>query len=402
VYLYKSTSQPPKKYSRVNRLASNDAWTAWGSPEWAQAVFGGTSETPANVDMHVEAGAWLVTAPATVTGLPAVTATGWIIENLRFRDSTVMLQRATARTSGAPRVFTRVGAVPAATGWNGAAWHELAAGGGTTPVVAEDAGLANAMLLQDFVRRRGGRKKVTTGVISFRFDHGLANFDTKIRPLLEARNIPYSLALCSGQWSRSENVGVTAAMVNGWVEGGLAEVWNHSKDHGSGDNSTAQWQAAIQDGLTELQAQIPAAQIDGWAPPGSSGTDFGGFTNGGTIPQLLTEGGRYILARHAITAGYLSGTVYRLLDGNPRNALTHVTGDKQTQAQLEAYLNGAVSQRKGVQIMIHPSLVDSEGYITTAEIEGFLDAVVTARDAGQVAVMGPYDALLADATDAAI
>jgi hypothetical protein len=191
-------------------------------------------------------------------------------------------------------------------------------------------------------------------------------------------------------------------MVNGWVEGGLAEVWNHSKDHGSGDNSTAQWQAAIQDGLTELQAQIPAAQIDGWAPPGSSGTDFGGFTNGGTIPQLLTEGGRYILARHAITAGYLSGTVYRLLDGNPRNALTHVTGDKQTQAQLEAYLNGAVSQRKGVQIMIHPSLVDSEGYITTAEIEGFLDAVVTARDAGQVAVMGPYDALLADATDAAI
>jgi hypothetical protein len=52
--------------------------------------------------------------------------------------------------------------------------------------------------------------------------------------------------------------------------------------------------------------------------------------------------------------------------------------------------------------MIHPSLVDSEGYITTAEIEGFLDAVVTARDAGQVAVMGPYDALLADATDAAI
>lgn len=106
-------------------------------------------------------------------------------------------------------------------------WRQVGVGSGSS--TSDHSGIANSVRLQDWSRRRGGVKRISTGAVALRFDHGLANFNTKIRPLLEARSLPYALALNSDRWSIAENTGVTASMVNGWVQGGLCEIWNHGR-----------------------------------------------------------------------------------------------------------------------------------------------------------------------------
>lgn len=384
-----STTAPPDRFFRVTRASTNTSWTAWGFGAWLRgAMLDGT-----NLDTFRESGAWVHTNPSALVGVPAGVSSGAItVENFVTTKSGVALQRLTTADG---RVFIRTSTVLA--GWGGIAWKQLGAGGGTTPVtVVSDAGLSNAVLIQDFSRRRGGRKKVTTATLAFRFDHGLANFNALARLQMESRNFKYSLALCSGQWDRSENLGVTASMVNDWVIAGLAEIWNHSKDHGSGDGSEASWKAAILDGLNELRVQIPAAQIDGFAPPGSTGTNFGGFIDGQTLEQFYdTDGGRYILSKHAVAAGYL-GATSRWQDGMVRQGLGHLTIDAYTLAQAQTAIQNAETQKRALQFMLHPSRLDTEGYITTATFISILDYVKAEETAGRLKIVGPYEQLLCD------
>lgn len=389
-----STTQPPTRYARVTRSIDNTGWTPWGAGQWPQAVIPAAT----NLDTFRTAGVWTHTTGTGLTGLPAGVTGPMVLENLVVTTSNVAEQRLTT----ADRSFWRV--ANASAGWGGIAWKESGAGGGSTPapiVTSTDIGLTNRLLVEDWSRRRGGRKILDRGAFSFRADHGLADFNTKIRPLLEARNIPYALALCSGQWDRTENVGVTAAMVNGWVQGGLCEIWNHTKDHSSGDNTEAQWQAAILDGLSELRTQIPAAQIDGFVIPGSVGTNFGGFVNGASVQEFYgTAGGHVILGSHAVSNGYISGTARRVLDGTVRQGQGHLTLDTMTVAAFQAQLDLAASEKSGLQVMVHPTRLDTAGYLTTADFTAMLDAVVSKRTAGQVATLGQYDLLLADTSAA--
>lgn len=263
-----------------------------------------------------------------------------------------------------------------------------------------DVGLTNRLLVEDWTRRRGGRKKVTTGAVALRFDHGLANFDTKVRPLLEARNLPYSLALCSEQWDDPENAGVTAAMVDGWVTAGLCEVWNHSANH-AGSTTEAGSRVEVVDALATLRTQIPAAQIDGFVIPGTAGRGFGpdGFVTGATVSEFSgTTGGRMILESHAVSTGAIAGTGLRVMDGHPRNGQGHTTLDAMTLADAQTWVGLAQSRTQALQFMLHPSLLDTAGYMTTATLTQVLDHIVTERDAGRLAVFGPYNLLLADAT----
>jgi hypothetical protein len=264
-------------------------------------------------------------------------------------------------------------------------------------VVAPDAGLTNALLVGDFTQKMGGRKRVATATVAFRFDHGLAKFDRLIRPEMEARNFKYSLALCSARWHRPENAGVTPAMVNSWVRAGLAEIWNHSKDHGSGDGTDAGWKAAIADGLTELETQIPAAagRIFGFAPPGSKGADFGGFIGGKTLNEFYaTEGGRYLLSTHAVVSGYLYQR--RVQDGTVRQGGCHITVDAYSFEQVQKHVEQAQAGNTGLQIMLHPGRLDTAGYMTTATFVSILDYVMAETNVERLQVVSPYEQLLTD------
>ncbi|MFJ4026015.1 pyocin knob domain-containing protein [Paenarthrobacter sp. NPDC089989] len=388
-----STVAPPDHYTRTTRSSGNTTWTPWGYKGWTR----GPMPDGTNLDTYREFGVWTHTNPALLTGVPADVTTGLVtVENLVSAKTGTALQRLTTADG---RVYTRTASVLA--GWGGITWKPV--GSGTTPpvTVVSNAGLANAVLLQDWTRRMGGRKKVSTATLAFRFDHGLANFNSKHRPEMEARNFKYSLALCSGQWSRPENVGVTAEMVNAWVLAGLAEIWNHSKDHGSGDNSEAAWKAAILDGLTELRTQIPAASIDGFAPPGTAGTDFGGFLDGKTLEQFYaTAGGQFILEHHPVAAGYL-GASSRWQDGMVRQGLGHYTIDGTvstpfTLATAQSLIQSAEIDKRALQFMLHPSLTDNGTNTSLATFISILDYVKAEETAGRLKIVSPYEQLLCD------
>lgn len=262
--------------------------------------------------------------------------------------------------------------------------------------LAVHAGTANAVLLQDFNRRRPVVKTGGKPAVALRFDHGLANFRDLILPELRRLGLPCSLALNAGDWSRTENGGVTYSEVDGWVQNDQVEIWNHALNHVD-VTDPADFETQIADGLTTLRSQLPSAVIDGFAPPGSG--PYIDFNGGDSVESWWkTDAGRTILQHHAVAAGYIPGTVYRPLDGNPRHGLSHWTCDAQTSATVISWINAAYSGAQGVQLMLHPSRLNTTGYMTAADWTVVLEHIAAERDAGNLVVVGPYDMLRTDST----
>ena len=277
------------------------------------------------------------------------------------------------------------------------AWKDLGEASNVTD--PSNAGLANSVRKDDFSYRRGGAKKLPFGAaaVALRFDHGLNNFDSLVRPLLETRSLKYLLALNSRGWSTTENNTVTASMVDAWVAGGLAKIGNHGAHHND-CTTLAALQDSIVTGLAELKAQLPSASIDGWFVPGVGGTNYMGF-NGGTTPEAFynTDAGRLIMENHAVSSGAFPNTAQRVLDGRIRQGQGHFTMDTSTTSAITAQIDLAITNGTGLQLMAHPSLLDTSGNITTANLTTVLDYLVTKQSAGDLVVLDPYELLLADA-----
>lgn len=272
-------------------------------------------------------------------------------------------------------------------------------GGGAS--VEGQAALARQALLDDFTHRRGGVKRVPgKTVISFRVDHGLANFAAKMLPKLEEYDFPYALALNSRSWGHSENAGITPSIVNSWVEGGLAEIWNHGPSHADTSDHDTIYDYIINT-KAELEADIPAcAPIDGYMPPGASGAGgYDGFIPTNSPQKFFgTYAGQLAMATYPAISGQLPGFVYRVQDGRPRIGHPYLNMDQFQAYQVIGRVQNAINDGRGLQLMIHPSLIDQPGYITTADLHEVIDQVKAFQDAGDVVVMSAYDQLLADAT----
>lgn len=306
--------------------------------------------------------------------------------------------------TGTPKMFYRVTSSIGTSPYPFGAWVDITAGsGGGTPAALPEAwnsGAANALLVQDFTRRRGGRKPTGgKAVFAIRFDHGLASLAAKALPLCQARGIVPSIALNSRNWGYPENDGITAAIVDGWVAAGDVEIWNHSATH-LNKSSIVDLRDEIVTGLAELRAQLPSAQIDGWVVPGvGSDPTYGGFNNGRDVQSFYnTDAGRLILEHHAVSTGYIAGTHQMILDGNIRQGGHQFTLDSQTLAAFQNEVDYAIANGTGLQVMLHPSQLDQTDRITTATFTAMLDYVVTKRTAGDLLTMSPYDMHLADST----
>ena len=263
--------------------------------------------------------------------------------------------------------------------------------GGTSETKA-----AHAALLDRFTQDRGGVKQIGPKTsISFRIDHGLKNFDAKMRAKLEALGFPYALALGSRDWGAGENAGITPTIVNNWVVGGFAEIWSHSIGHADAD-TPAKIRDYIVNSRKELEADIPAAKVDGYMPPGAGGTRYMGFGPSDTPQKFFdTLAGRVILETYAVTGGNMA--TYRVQDGTPRIGHAYLNMDTFDTAGVMARVQNAINDGRGLQLMIHPSLIDTGG-ITTAQVHAVLDQIKALQDAGTVVVMSAYDQLLADST----
>lgn len=287
--------------------------------------------------------------------------------------------------------------------WNvtmpGSAWMGWQRVGTTGDMSPLGSGVTNALLVQDFSRRHGGAWSTGgKGAVSFRLDHGLANVRDNLLPMFRAAGIVPSLALNSRNWDRPENGGVTAQQVDDWVSAGEVEIWNHGATH---SNPTTE--AAVRDevvtGLAELRAQLPSAQIDGWAIPGVGTDPYLGMGTLTSVQQIYESyAGRLILEHHAVTTGHIGETWQRVLDGEVRQAQRHYGLDSRTPADAIAQIDYAIKNRTGLQLMVHPSVVDGEGNISTAGLQQVVDYMVQKRDAGELVICSPYQMMVADAT----
>lgn len=272
----------------------------------------------------------------------------------------------------------------------------VSGGSSGTPVSSA----AHQVLLDDFTHRRGGPKMIGNKTsISFRIDHGLKNFNQKMRPKLESNGFKYALALGSRDWGASENAGVTPAMVNEWVEGGFAEVWSHGPSHEDAD-TIAKVRDFVVNSRKELERDIPAAKVDGFMPPGAGGTRYMGFGPSDSPEKYFgTLAGQLILETYAVGTGQFPGTSYRTQDGVPRVGQAYFNMDTFDTAGVMARVNNAIRDGKGIQLMVHPSLIDTAGHITTAQMHAVLDQIKALETAGKVVVMSAYDQTLADSTN---
>lgn len=273
--------------------------------------------------------------------------------------------------------------------WN--PWIEIGGVSGIGSAMA-----ANAAHQTRFVSDTGGT--VDTGgkaAFALRLDHGWTNIKAKLRAELLSRGIVAGVAMNSRTWADAENSGATQSEVNGWVANGEFEILNHGATHAGGLDESSLIDEIVT-GRQELEAQLPAAApIYGFAPPGvTEGWD--GF-RGGRLEGWTTPSAQIILSSHAYSLGYVGGA-RRVLDGMIRQGLSHITLDTHDLAQARAQVDAAISERRGIQMMLHPRELDKAGKISTTEFFSLMDYVVAKRDAGDLVTLSPNELVLADST----
>ncbi|MFC7375405.1 hypothetical protein ACFQRD_09050 [Brachybacterium sp. GCM10030268] len=175
------------------------------------------------------------------------------------------------------------------------------------------------------------------------------------------------------------------------------EIWNHSANHW-GVNSHAAIHDQVVGGLREIQEQLPAARgkVWGFAPPSVSKGDYLGFRNGARPSQWDTHAGRLILRHHAVASAYLPNTAQRILDGNVRDGLAHVTIERLDSNAIREHLTFAETRRTGFQMMLHPSQLDLGGKLSSKSFEAVMDHIADLQEGGRIRALSPYELLLAN------
>lgn len=275
------------------------------------------------------------------------------------------------------------------------AWGEWTEIG--TPSGSIDVGAARRDLLVSEARRRRGGTIGTGGraVASLRFDHHWVPFLENVYPLLIKYGLPWSLPMNSASPFSDDKVDgvipwsdIQAKAING---GG--EVTNHGRNHGDAGTMPAIRREVIQ-ALEELTGYLPELAIETYNLPGTGGSQLGG-TSMTSVATTLTPAGRVILANHAFVSGSI-GSHYRPLGGEPPIAHGHYTMDTANINHWKTAIDTAIASTTGIQFMLHPSAI-VDGTTTAATLDAAFAYMAEKRDAGQLLVLSPSAALIADA-----
>jgi peptidoglycan/xylan/chitin deacetylase (PgdA/CDA1 family) len=234
------------------------------------------------------------------------------------------------------------------------------------------------------MRQRVGAVKVTTpATVTIVMDHGLTNVESKVLPLLRARNLRATLAINSQKWDDPDNSGATQADVKTWTD--TFEIANHGRNHLLTGDLAAD-REEIEGGRDELESQL-GVTVDTWVQTGNGSSSYD-FADGNALANYwTTTTGQFIARSHAVWTGLVPHTTKRYpIDGQPKpgaHGFWIDTGTATAQTQVET----AINEGTGVIIRLHPQFLDTTGYLTTTELTAFLDFLVARRDAGEVTVL---------------
>lgn len=276
------------------------------------------------------------------------------------------------------------------------------------------ASIRHDLLVDDMTAYHGGPIGTAGAVpVALTFDDYPRDFRDHMRAALTSRGIPYTLALSSRQydpaavgtgstWEAIYNgaTGTTWAEINGWLTSDNAEVANHGATH-RGATTADGLHAEIVQGRADLAAALPAKPIFCWIQP-SAVYDVG-FNVGDSIDSYAaTIAGKYIWDHHAMITGTrtINGLARAPRRGRPVQGITRSwISSSAGIAATKDLITAARAPGHGVIVGSHAKdIPDSK--ITAAAFAGFLDWLVTERDAGRVALMTLSQWAVADSRSA--
>lgn len=265
-----------------------------------------------------------------------------------------------------------------------------------TGILRADLGtmVGNTMRLGEWLASSPAVYTSGRGAVAFTFDHGLTKFKAGGLPgVLAGYGWGYGLALNDSTLASDENSGASTADVLSWAG---AEIWNHGYNHGSTTNEQTARTIVVQ-GKTALEARF-GREVFGFIPAGVGSAGLAGF-DGGSSPEMFatTVAGQMILEHHAVTTGYMGTGGVRRLDGTVQQGIGRFTMDAQTVQRIKLQINQAINDRVGIMFMCHPSLLDRDGYLTTAQLLEVLAYAREREQSGVLNVLSPGELVRADA-----
>lgn len=233
------------------------------------------------------------------------------------------------------------------------------------------------------------------GVIAIRFDDWQDALKTSVAPEMQSRGLPYSVALIS-RWRTAQpwGAGTTAADIKSLVDNG-AELWSHGLDHKDYIGYEG-LRANIVDSKAEIEAAINA-RVMGFSLPGVAPVYTAG-QRGQALPyDGLTDPadwygptGRLIMDTYEQAEAYSSGSYCPVGAASPRYGRAHVTiSDGVTLTTALGWLDKIKREQLSLRVMCHAGNLGNPGCMTIEEFKTWLNAVVTAWDAGLIEVVSP-------------
>lgn len=265
------------------------------------------------------------------------------------------------------------------------------------------------LMRQDFAYRRRGKVGIgqNKAAIALRFDDWQDAMKATVRPLLAARQIPFSLVLIS-RWQTAVTWGSTAtpADLTSWVDYG-AEVFCHGLDHQDYIGYKGLYDNVV-GAKEEIETLLPTVRVQGFSIPGID-TSYGTAENPSSPVTPDQRGSEYpydrlsqasdwygpagrLLMSHYPLVESDSGPVRLPICAEPSLYMygrAHVGLDSLTLAQAIAEVDRAIREKCSLRIMGHAGNFGTPGKMTVAEFTTFLDYLVTKRAAGLLEIVMP-------------
>lgn len=234
------------------------------------------------------------------------------------------------------------------------------------------------------------------GIISLRFDDGVAKDFSQTYPLLTARSL---VAGFSAVRNNLNGTGyLTLAQCLTMQTAGM-EIMCHSRTHGADPASLAAFHDETLKASSEMW--LIGLKVVSFVQPGTWEAGYNindpGNTDAAADAFLRSRFAAYEAYGQVFDAG-TADTDHRYdLPLSTHYAINHCTGDALTEAQLETLVGLCETGGQGTEILFHSNNIGGGGYISLADLTTFLTFLQTEQTAGRIKVMTPTQQLFATA-----